>query len=232
VAQKTEKRNMLNLYLIRHGENKANLTKEFSYKKVDYPLTEKGILQAEQTAEYIKNIGFNCIYSSPMKRAIETASIIEKQINKPICILEQFREVNVGNLEDLPPTKENWSVFLNIVDQWIIGRHEISFPDGENCTELSNRFIHGMKEIIDNKTDGNILVVGHGMNFVQGVMELAKIENRREFYKIKNYNCSISSIEIENHVDGLKAKVIEWASIKHLYGLAAEVNEPMMIIDK
>ena len=41
---------MTHLYLIRHGENLANLTKEFSYLKVDYPLTPKGRLQAEQTA--------------------------------------------------------------------------------------------------------------------------------------------------------------------------------------
>ena len=38
------------IYLVRHGENRANLTKEFSYRLVDYPLTEKGILQAQQTA--------------------------------------------------------------------------------------------------------------------------------------------------------------------------------------
>lgn len=37
------------IYLVRHGENKANLTKEFSYKKVDYPLTPKGVIQAQQT---------------------------------------------------------------------------------------------------------------------------------------------------------------------------------------
>jgi broad specificity phosphatase PhoE len=43
---------MTTLYLVRHGENLANITKEFSYRAVDYPLTPKGILQAEQTAEY------------------------------------------------------------------------------------------------------------------------------------------------------------------------------------
>ena len=40
------------VYLVRHGENPANLLKQFSYRKVDYPLTEKGVLQAEQTAAY------------------------------------------------------------------------------------------------------------------------------------------------------------------------------------
>ncbi len=40
---------MIRLFLVRHGENPANLTKEFSYRKVDYPLTKKGQLQARQT---------------------------------------------------------------------------------------------------------------------------------------------------------------------------------------
>jgi broad specificity phosphatase PhoE len=38
---------MTRVYLVRHGENKANITKEFSSRKVDYPLTPKGRLQAE-----------------------------------------------------------------------------------------------------------------------------------------------------------------------------------------
>ena len=41
---------MNHLYLVRHGENVANLTKEFSCCKVDYSLTAKGVLQAQQTA--------------------------------------------------------------------------------------------------------------------------------------------------------------------------------------
>ena len=37
---------MNRVYLVRHGENLAHLTKEFSYRKVDYPLTPKGVMQA------------------------------------------------------------------------------------------------------------------------------------------------------------------------------------------
>jgi broad specificity phosphatase PhoE len=224
-------RNMINLYLVRHGENRANITKEFSFKKVDYPLTDKGKLQAKQTAELLKDICFDKIYSSPLIRAVETATIINEQLKKTIHIMEQFREVNVGDLEDLPPTKENWSTFLGIIDKWIIGNKEVSFPNGENYIGLSERFINGIFEIIEDIDDGNILIVGHGMNFVQGVMELAKINDRRKFYNIKNYNCSISKIEIEKNGEMINAKIKEWASINHLSGIAAEVKEPMMIID-
>ena len=60
---------MNTLYLVRHGENRANLTKQFSYKTVDYPLTPKGVLQAQQTAEFFQDKQIDEIYASPLKRA-------------------------------------------------------------------------------------------------------------------------------------------------------------------
>src|SRR5206468_3641607 len=67
---------MNTLYLIRHGENTANLTREFSHRAVDYSLTPKGMLQAQQTAEYFKTRRVDAIYTSPLKRALETAQIV------------------------------------------------------------------------------------------------------------------------------------------------------------
>ena len=49
------------------------LQRSFSYKTVDYSLTEKGILQAEQTAAFLKNKKIDYIYSSPLKRAYENS---------------------------------------------------------------------------------------------------------------------------------------------------------------
>ena len=43
---------MTTLYLVRHAENQANLTKEFSHRLVDDALRPKGRLQAEQTAAF------------------------------------------------------------------------------------------------------------------------------------------------------------------------------------
>ncbi len=60
------------IYLVRHGENLANITKEFSYRTVDYPLTSKGALQAEQTAERFIGQGIGAIYASPLLRASDS----------------------------------------------------------------------------------------------------------------------------------------------------------------
>ncbi|MGH2510245.1 MAG: histidine phosphatase family protein, partial [Ktedonobacteraceae bacterium] len=90
------------IHLVRHGENPANITHEFSYKLIDYPLTPKGVLQATQTAEFLKGTPIDAIYSSPLKRAHETAHIIAAPHQLPVTVIEGFREVNVGELELRP----------------------------------------------------------------------------------------------------------------------------------
>ncbi|MCB0162068.1 MAG: histidine phosphatase family protein, partial [Caldilineaceae bacterium] len=83
-----------NFYLVRHGENPANLTKEFSYRDVDYSLTPKGVLQAQQTAAYFRNVPVDAVVASPLKRTRETAAIIADALGLPVEVMEDFREVN------------------------------------------------------------------------------------------------------------------------------------------
>jgi broad specificity phosphatase PhoE len=219
---------MFTIYLVRHGENQANITKEFSYKLVDYPLTEKGIVQSKQTAEYLSGCSISRIYVSPLRRAMETASIINELLNVRITVMEQFREVNVGDLEKMKPSITAWKIHNDINEKWLNGDYNVSFPNGETKQQLVDRFIEGVNCIINENENGNLLIVGSGMNFVQGVMELCKIKNQVEFYSIKNYNCSISKLIIEPTTDGLHAQLLYWASIEHLQGIASEVVESLV----
>src|SRR6478672_925857 len=97
------------VYIVRHGENPANINREFSYRLVDYSLTPKGVRQAEDTARFFRDKQIDAIYSSPLKRAVETAEIIAAPLGLPVALIEEFREINVGTLEEQPPTDENWA---------------------------------------------------------------------------------------------------------------------------
>jgi broad specificity phosphatase PhoE len=44
---------MNRVYFVRHGEGVDNISRQFSYRKVDRPLTKRGRLQADQTAEFL-----------------------------------------------------------------------------------------------------------------------------------------------------------------------------------
>lgn len=211
---------MNKVYLVRHGENLANITKEFSYKLVDYDLTEKGRVQAQQTADYLASQNIDEIFSSPLKRATQTAEYIAKKLNKQYEIIEQFREVNVGKLEKKAPDKNSWDIYFNVTNDWYAGKKETKFPDGEDYFTLYNRFIKGLETITSEKDKKNIVVVGHGGIFTACLLELCSIKDKKEFVSQKNSNCSITEIIIEK---GLykNVQLLYWADSKHLSGEAA-----------
>jgi broad specificity phosphatase PhoE len=213
---------MRTLYLVRHGENLANITKEFSCKEVDYPLTSKGRLQAKQTADFFVNLQINSVYSSPLKRAKETAEIIAQNINLPVQIKESFREIDVGSLEGQLVTKELWKEHNEILLAWKEGDHSRSFPNGENYIELLARKRKGI-ERIRQETDknDNVILVGHGGIFAATAKDLISEEG---FTLRETQNCSITKL----HEAGDFFQVEYWSFIDHLSGEAAELNSGIL----
>ena len=154
------------LYVVRHGENPANINREFSYRLIDYSLTPKGVRQAEETAAYFRDRDISEVYSSPLKRALETAEIIAAPLGLPVAIREEFRENNVGDLEKVPPTDENWALHDRIIADWYAGRHESTFPGGEDFHTLVARVRAGVLEVLgaerNPREERRIVIVAHG----------------------------------------------------------------------
>ena len=138
---------MNTLYLVRHGENLANITKEFSCRKVDYPLTEKGRLQSELTARYFSAVPLDAVISSPLLRARQTAEPIARAHGLSVTVVEDFREVNVGTLEDSPPDEAAWNIYHAVSRDWAAGVRDTAFPGGENWHSLHARMRRGLESV-------------------------------------------------------------------------------------
>ncbi|GER91458.1 alpha-ribazole phosphatase [Dictyobacter vulcani] len=218
------------IYLIRHGENPANLTHDFSYKKVDYSLTPKGRLQAQQTAEFFQHKQIDEVYASPLKRAQETAQPIASLKRLPITLVENFREIHVGSLEGRPPTEENWNLHNRIVQDWVDGKHSSTFPDGENYISLIARMRAGLHQVTAGKSGKKIVVVGHGGIFTRTIKDICPDLDMAVLFASENYNCSITEIEILTTDEQVIGTVTTWASYAHLYGEAAKVVPGTMLI--
>ena len=63
------------IYLVRHGQTDWNLEGRYQ-GRIDIKLNSKGIEQAKEIKEKLKEIKFDKVFSSPLKRALETAQII------------------------------------------------------------------------------------------------------------------------------------------------------------
>lgn len=214
---------MTHLYLIRHGENVANITKEFSHRKVDYSLTAKGQLQAEQTAHHLSDKGISVVYTSPLRRAMETAAPLASAIGTEAIVMEQFREVNVGDLEGQPPTPENWDRHNEILRAWRKGNLATRFPGGENYYEFWARVADGYRTVVTAYPHAAVAIVAHGGVFTMNIKSLCPEVDIAEILRQENHNCSISEVEVELHGDTLYGNLIRWAAIEHLSGPAAEM---------
>jgi broad specificity phosphatase PhoE len=99
---------MKEIYFIRHGQTDENLLGIRQGSEIDSELNELGRNQAKKTGKYLKKYRingkkFDCIISSPMKRAVETAEIIGKEIKYPknIEIFDELIELRRGKMSGL-----------------------------------------------------------------------------------------------------------------------------------
>jgi probable phosphoglycerate mutase len=211
---------MNRLYFVRHGEGQDNVARQYSCKRVDNPLSERGVLQAKQTGEFLAGKSIDEVYSSPMKRAAETAQIIAARLGKGVTILENFRELDVGDLEGQIFSQENWEFYLGITSEWLRGNVELAFPGGENHVTLWERWRSGLLQILAGKTGRNILLVAHAGIFTATLKDLCPDVDINWLMNASCYNCSITELEIEVSDGRPRGKLISWSSHEHLSGEA------------
>jgi len=212
---------MNRLYWVRHGESYVNLTKEFSHRLVDKPLTPKGVLQAQQTAEYFAGKEMATIYCSPLLRAAETAQVIAERIGQTVTPLENFRELDDGDLEKQPPSPETWAIFLSVILAWKAGDLAVSFPGGENYYTLLHRMKTGIRKVVENHPDLPVLVVAHGGSFASTLQAWCADAVQAEGRPLDN--CSVTEIEVEIVDDDVRGRLLRWADVSHLHGEAAQI---------
>ena len=98
---RSSKSEMVELTLVRHGETDMN-KEGLVQAETDMALNKVGKEQAKAAAEKLKGKKFDVIISSSMKRAVETAKIIGKELGLEVQTHEVFRERTMGKWNGLP----------------------------------------------------------------------------------------------------------------------------------
>jgi len=148
------------LVFVRHAEAEGNLNRVF-HGWTDSQITEKGHLQAQKAAERLKDIDIDVIYSSSMKRTLQTAHYIADVKKLPIIRTDKLKEINGGDWEG-----KGWDQLAHIwpkeYDTWENKPHIHRMPNGESMQEFQERLINEIKYIINNNKGKNICIVTHG----------------------------------------------------------------------
>ena len=150
----------MQIVLVRHGATDWNLQGRCQGSS-DRHLSEVGARQAERLAALLSAEEIHAIYSSHLRRALQTADYISQPHKLPVLIEQNIRELDHGELEGLTfnQIKENYAEFLA---RWRSEPAEIRVPGGERLADVAERAWNGLNQIVQRHPDAErILVVSH-----------------------------------------------------------------------
>ena len=149
---------MTTILLARHGETDWNREGRFQ-GHADPPLNDTGRAQAARLAAEVADVELAAVYSSPLRRAFETAERVAGPHDVTPIALDALREVDVGSWQGLTRDEvearspEEFARWLDYQQGWL---------DGESYEEMGRRVVAALLELAAQHDGESVLAVTHG----------------------------------------------------------------------
>jgi len=155
----------MRILLIRHGETAHNAGR-IALGQQDVPLNDKGLAGAQAVARAYGNGApdIAAIYSSPLQRAVQTATPLAEALGLTVQVEPDLIEMDIGELEELsfPEVRERYPEFI---EGWVSAEcGDARMPGGESLAEVQERSWRAIESIRDRHPVLTVAVVTH--NFV------------------------------------------------------------------
>lgn len=205
------------LYLIRHGATEANLARpaRIQGRAHNPPLARLGVRQAEATRDFLAIRPIDHCYTSPLLRAVQTASLLVAPHGLEPISLEALTECDVGRWEGL-----DWqSIRAADADgyrRFHANPAEFGYPGGESFRAVYDRVLPAIDELLERHRGESVLIVAHHVVnrvYLADLLGLPPGQARQ----VKLDNCGISVVVRDDA--GTTVNMLNAAF--HLQGVAA-----------
>lgn len=201
---------MAKIYLIRHAESIANTRGIFQGQTYDTALSPLGHCQAQALKDRFANEKFDAVYTSPLKRTVQTARPLG-----PITIEPSLIETNHGTWEGLSKTeiKAKWP---KEYDLWLTRPSEVQFPGGEHFSQTVDRIVEWFDKV--SQKSGNYVAVTHSnviMVLLTKILELGT----NDMWQFAMQPTAVTLIETHS-----PAKIIYLNDTNHLKDLTSDLE--------
>lgn len=150
---------MTTLIIVRHGQSVSNLQKRFTGQH-ETVLTELGHLQAENTARFLKDYPIDCIYSSDLTRAMETAEHTARDHGLEIIPDAGLREINAGLWEGMEYNAIR-NTYFDDYQTWLTDLGRAHPTGGESVFQLAVRIYAAVERILADNQGKTIAIFTH-----------------------------------------------------------------------
>ncbi len=174
-----------NLYLIRHARTTWNAERRIQ-GRTDTPLDNMGRMQAEALREFLASEKIHAFYSSPLKRALDTARIVAEPHCKGCVTINTDKRLAERDLGDIEG--KTWSQIRYKHGDWAAkaeaeGWQKHTPPGGEPQQQVRDRMVAAMDKIVEKHPNQCVAVVSHSgaLNAYLAHLTGAPVEGRAYF---------------------------------------------------
>jgi broad specificity phosphatase PhoE len=149
---------MLEIILARHGETEWNVEEVFR-GRADVELNETGRQQAELLAEHLAELKIEAVYSSPLKRALNTAQAIARRHQLEVKASPGLIDCDFGQWQGLQ-LQEVKTSYKELYRQWAESPHRAKIPGGESLDRVRERALKVVDDIVA-RYKARVVLVSH-----------------------------------------------------------------------
>jgi broad specificity phosphatase PhoE len=195
---------MLTLYLLRHGQTSFSKANAFCGAALNPDLTADGRQMAEDFARAYTSKPWQAIFTSPLKRTLETAHPICSATGLSPQVRDGLKEIGYGQWEG-KTVEEVQSEFHDDYLRWTADPAWYPPTDGEPAVAIAHRSLQVVEEIEQVYDEGNVLIVSHKATIRILLCSLLGIDVGRFRYRLACPVGSVSVVEFGEHGPLLRA---------------------------
>ncbi len=147
------------IYLVRHGITRSNKEKVYAGRSEE-ELVEEGVLAAEALGRKMEGLGISAIYTSHVKRALQTARIISEHIKGELIVDDDLKEIKMGPWEGLSED-EVAARYPSEYRTWLSRPADLRLAGRETLDTVQARALKAITRILEERPEGKTLVVTH-----------------------------------------------------------------------
>lgn len=186
------------LILVRHGEIDANVQRLW-YGTTDSELNQTGIRQAAALGQKIhdKYPDISKVYSSPLKRTLNTAKAVADGLQQTPEAYPDLIEYGMGEFEGT--SYEDLNTVHDFFTQ-IANSQDYAMPGGESVNDVSRRMRRAFDRVVADHPGERIALVGHGAAF--GILLATLLDGKPfPFFERHLSNTGIAHLRVGDSVE-------------------------------
>jgi broad specificity phosphatase PhoE len=166
-----QRANAAELFIVRHADaipDQDEIIPSGIYD--DLPLSSVGRDQAQALAKRLSSLSFDAMYSSPLRRCLETAAPLAELLGMKPVIVQGLKEIRLGTIRPLPGDGHDLAALTKALQERQLDIVRVAgeagnfdaIPNSEPSATFRKRVVETLDEIARNHSGQRVLAFAHG----------------------------------------------------------------------